>query len=336
MSEGYDNKIVEDYWSKADCTVSDKNFYCYPMIRSRSCKLIFGESDASRKDWCEYWTVEKYLKALIPAKKCLSICCGFGEVERTLARLGVAEEIIGIDIAPGAIDQARERALREGHDNITYRVADINREELPVEEYEIIWANGALHHICDLDKVVGRLSTALKPGGILVSNEYVGPNYQQISVRQQEIVNAVKHLLPPELRSKVVGNDKVAAVSWKSKGKVWLSRLVNAYKLRDDIVYEKLWEMPSLEYFKSTDPSECVKSSAIISTLKNHFADVNVRYFNGSILFYAFDRAFYENFDANNPQHSRLLELLFALEDYSTEAGEMQNDNAHIICWKSL
>lgn len=335
MTEDYDNKIVENYWSKADCSASDKNFYCYPLIRSRSSKLIFGESDASRKDWCEFWTVEKYLKAIIPAKKCLSICCGFGEVERTLARLSVAEEIIGIDIAPGAIEQARERARNEGFNNITYHVADINQEDLPAEEYEIIWANGALHHLRDLDKVVERLTSALKPGGILVSNEYVGPNYQQLTVRQQEIVNAVKHLLPPELRSKVLGADKLASVSWKSKGKAWVSRLVNAHKLRDDIIYEKLWEMPSIEYFMSTDPSECIKSSEIISTLKNHFSDVDVRYFNGSILFYALDRNFYENYNANNPQHSRLLELLFALEDFYVDVGEMQNDNAHIICRKN-
>jgi len=334
MSENYDNKIVEDLWSKSDCSASDKNFYCYPAIRSRSCKLIFGESDASSKDWCEYWTVEKYLKNIIPLKKCLSICCGFGEVERTLARLGVAEEIVGIDIAPGAIEQARERATIEGLHNISYRLADINSQNLPVEEFEIIWANGALHHIRDLDKVVGMLASALKPGGILVSNEYIGPDYQQLSVRQQEIVNAVKHLLPSELRNKVVGGEKLAAVSSGSKLKAWLSRLVNAYKLRDDIVYEKLWEMPSLEYFKTTDPSECVKSSMIVSTLKNYYVDVDVRYFNGSILFYALDRAFYDNFNAEISSHRRLLESLFALEEYFVDAGELQNDNAHIICRK--
>jgi hypothetical protein len=50
-------KIVEDYWSNFDCSESDKNFDAFPPIRSRSSKLIFDEFDASRKDWCEYWTV---------------------------------------------------------------------------------------------------------------------------------------------------------------------------------------------------------------------------------------------------------------------------------------
>jgi 2-polyprenyl-3-methyl-5-hydroxy-6-metoxy-1,4-benzoquinol methylase len=335
MSEEYDSNKVAAHWSKADCSASDRNFYCFPVIRSRSCRLIFGETDASRKDWCEYWTVEKFLKPRVPVKKCLSICCGFGEVERTLARLGVAEEIVGIDIAPGAIDQARERARQEGLTNIEYKVSDINREELPAETYDLIWANGALHHIRDLELVAGRLSRALKPGGTLVSNEYVGPDYQQLSVRQQEIVNAVKHLLPPELRERVTGPAGAAPVSPSARAKDFLARVVNAYKLRDDLVYEKLWEMPGLDYFMATDPSECVRSSAIIPTLKKEFAEVEVRSFNGSILFYALDRAFYDNFDAGNPAHLGLLDLIFALEDHYVASGEIQYDNAHIICRKA-
>lgn len=336
MSEEYDSSIVANHWSKADCSASDRNFYCYPPIRSRSCRLIFGETDATRKDWCEFWTVEKYLKARVPVKKCLSICCGFGEVERTLARLGVAQQIVGIDIAPGAIDQARERARREGFDNIEYRVSDINVEDLPVEEYDLVWANGALHHIRDLERVTGRLAAALKPGGILVSNEYVGPDYQQLSVRQQEVINAVKHLLPPELRSPLTGPLDAPGPTLAARAKDLLGRAVNAYKLRDDLVYEKVWAMRSVEWFKKTDPSECVRSSAIVPSLKGSFDEVEVRHFNGSILFYALDAAFYENFDPANPAHARLLDLIFSLEDHFVASGEFQHDNAHIICRKAL
>ncbi|MBJ6799243.1 class I SAM-dependent methyltransferase [Geomonas propionica] len=334
MSEEYDSKIVAEHWSMADCSASDRNFYCFPAIRNRSCRLIFGETDASRKDWCEYWTIEKYLKPLVPVGRCLSICCGFGEVERTLARLGAAERITGIDIAPGAIEQARVRADREGFHNIEYRVCDVNKEELPEAEYDLIWANGALHHIRDIELVVGRLSRALKPGGLLVSNEYVGPDYQQLSVRQQEIINAVKHLLPRELRTPLTGPPDAPGPSLGAKVKDLLGRVVNSYKLRDDVVYEKLWDMPSVAWFRKTDPSECVRSSAIVPVLKEHFAEVDVRYFNGSIIFYALDQAFYQNYDPGSAAHRRLLEMIFALEEHYVACGEFQQDNAHIICRK--
>jgi hypothetical protein len=84
--KGDDAKVVNDHWSSVDLSASDKNFYCFPPIRSRSSKLIFDEDDARRADWCEYWTVEEYLKGKIPFEKCLSVCCGLGSVGRTLLR----------------------------------------------------------------------------------------------------------------------------------------------------------------------------------------------------------------------------------------------------------
>ena len=140
---------VADYWSQSqhDYTDVEKNFYCFPPLRSRHCQLIFGEADASRPDWCEYWTVEKILKPYLPFQKCLSICCGFGEIERRLARMKVAARIVGTDIAPGAVAEAEKRGLAEGFTNLEYFVADLNQTSLPLEEYDLIWANGALHHI---------------------------------------------------------------------------------------------------------------------------------------------------------------------------------------------
>lgn len=325
------DKIVEEYWSKVDASASDKNFYCFPAIRSRSCRLIFGESDAVRRDWCQYWTVEKYLKQHIPVEKCLSICCGFGEIERMLSRLNVARQIVGVDIAPGAISKARERAQAEGFDNIEYRVADLNVESLPAEEYDIIWANGALHHIRELGLVVDKLKQALKPGGFLVCNEYVGPDYQQLSERQQEIINAVRHLLPHDLRSLPPANMAPGVIE-KLKSRFY--RMFCPKNAGKNPIYSKLWNMPDVGYFLSTDPSECVRSSEIIPTLQQAFNTIDIRYFDGSILFYALEPGFYDNFDSENQQHLRFLELLFSLEDHFIEAGEIQRDNAHIICRK--
>ena len=326
----YEKKLVEDHWSRTDCSASEKNFYCFPPIRSRSCRLIFDEYDARRKDWCEYWTVEKYLKDEIPFEKCLSICCGFGEVERILAKLNLAKKIIGTDIAPGAIEEANKRAKDESLDTIEYYVSDLNQEKLPEEEYDIIWANGALHHIRDLDVVIPMLANSLKDGGYLISNEYVGPKYQQLGKRQQEIINAAKHILPIELRQK--------SVCYRPYGRSIILRAIRYFKKRLDImnndICEKLWEMPSVEYFLNTDPSECVNSTRIIPILNKCFDEVEVKYYDGSILLYALDSSFFNNFNPNNNKHIMILETLFYIEDALIAAGELPRDNAHIICRK--
>lgn len=325
----YNVNTVEDYWSTFDCSESEKNFYAFPPIRSRSSKLIFDEFDASRRDWCEYWTVEKFLKDKMPFENCLSICCGFGNVERVLARLNVAKKIFGTDIAPGAVEKAKNKALEEGFSNIEYFVADLNIAELEENKYDLIWANGALHHIKELNTVIPKLYKSLKPGGMLVANEYVGPNYYQISERQQEIINAVKHLLPEEL----IGKSPIQT-DHSFLGRVYrfIQRKLKSGK--DNSIYGQLYERNSVDHFLKTDPSEGINSSNIIPSLNASFSDVDIHYYDGSILLYALDQTFYQNFDSSNLKHRALLDMLFKVEDALIESGELHRDNAHIICRK--
>jgi SAM-dependent methyltransferase len=328
----YNSDLVKNHWSTVDCSASEKNFYCFPAIRTRSCQLIFNETDATERAWCEYWTVEKYLKDSMPFEKCLSICCGFGEVERILSKLQVAKKIIGTDIAPGAVEEAKRRATADKLGNIEYFVADLNQKQVPLDEYDLIWANGALHHIADLDGVISRLHAAMRDGGYLVSNEYVGPRYQQIGTRQQELVNAVKHLLPPELRAKALC-EKPEGNSIMAKTMRYARRKLE--RKRSGQIYEILWESQPVAHFLATDPSECVNSDQIIPTLKKYFDEVEVKFYNGSILFYALDSKFYDNFDARNTNHRAILQMLFHIEDTLAATGEINQDNAHIICRKT-
>jgi ubiquinone/menaquinone biosynthesis C-methylase UbiE len=249
-----------------------------------------------------------------------------------LVRLNVAKKVIGTDIAPGALEQAKILAKQEGIESIEYFEADLNQYRLPENEYDIIWANGALHHIVNLEGVISNLHRSLKTGGYLISNEYVGPNYQKIGERQQEIVNAIKHLLYDELCKKTETNsdNRVTRLMKRILKKLKLS---TSEKKRTDR-FGKLYEYNEY-YFSETDPSECVMSEQIIPILSKQFCDITVKYFGGSLLMYALDSEFYNNFDCNNKNHIKLLELLFQIEDFFIETRQIGNDNAHIICKKS-
>jgi len=166
------------------------------------------------------------------------------------------------------------------------------------------------------------LYRSLKPKGILVSNEYVGPKYQQIGPRQQEIINAIVHLLPTALR------DTMPAVSRSDKLK---RRLVG---IEAQEVFGQVWRPTPMSYFLNVDPSECVASDRIIPILTETFDSLEVKYFGGSILFYALGANFYDRFDFQNKHHRDLVEILFKIEDAMIEAGEIGADNAHIIAWK--
>lgn len=92
--------------------------------------------------------------------------------------------------------------------------------------------------------------------------------------------------------------------------------------------------MMSIEEFLKQDPSESVNASNIIPTLAKHFNNMEVKYFDGSVLYYALDEHFYNNFDSNNPKHRTILEMLFKIEDDLIASGEIGRHNAHIICKK--
>jgi ubiquinone/menaquinone biosynthesis C-methylase UbiE len=314
------NQLVSDYWANAerDPLAFEKSFYLFPPIKSRSCQMIFNETDVSRSDWCEYWTVEKILKDYIPFNNALSICCGFGSIERSLSKLNVSKKIFGVDISDGAIKVAKEKAVEENILNIDYFTADLNTYDFHENEYDLIWANGALHHIAELESVINKLFRSLKPGGFMICNEYVGPNYYQFDRKQQVFIDALTDLMPESLKNNT-------HVSFKQSIK---NRIKKRLKIKDS------FQVTPIDWFLKNDPSEGVSSQDIIPVLKDTFNQIEVRNFGGTLLH--FNEYFYTNFDYKNLEHREYLEFAFKLEDSLIESKILMSENAHIICRKDI
>ena len=313
-----DTQLVKSHWSTVDCAADERNFYAFPPIRARSSELVVGVADAA-PDWCERRTLQ-HIGRRVPFERCLSLCCGFGHVERSLARLGAAKKFVGMDIAPGAIDEAR---LRASDLDIDYIVCDLNETDLPRGGYDLIWANGALHHLANVEEVIAKLSGTLRPDGVLVCTEYVGPRYQQLGARQRELIAQARELLPRELKTRTISY-RPYGNSLAAKAARYLARRVDRMLGRPPV-----WEMPPVEFFLATDPSECVSSDRIVKALSRHF-EMDFRGFGGSILGYALDAAFYRNFDDGNASHIAAFRAVCAFED--AHLAELGHDNAHIIC----
>jgi len=366
-----DKLKIAQHWGQTPPDVS-KTFYGFPPIRDYLFTCISGRVEKTERNWCERWTIETYLSDDIPLEECLSLCCGFGEIERMLADLGVFLHCTAIDLSPAAVEVARQKAKEAGHNHIDYHVVDLNNIRLEPQKYDLVYANGALHHLSRLEHVIGQIYTALKPGGILVSNEYIGPKYQRLSWRQREIINSVIHLIPIKYRA--ITEETYVPVSfrypiWKRgifelyrlltlqdsgidvsalkpdanwpNHKIWL---LNLFKLirkimpvrkRKPFRYGKVWDEMS-ELTKATDPSECVRSDEIIPIMQKHFKDIDIKYYNGSVLFYALDRKFYETYDHDQKEDRALLDLLIKIEKTMIDIGELESDHAHIIARKEL
>jgi ubiquinone/menaquinone biosynthesis C-methylase UbiE len=118
----------------------------------------------------------------------LSLGCGIGDTELLLGPY--VREIVGLDLSPAAIRQAREDAERAGVANVTFVEGAF--EEMPPEReaFDAAVAIFFLHHIPDLGQVAGRIAEWLRPGGVLYA---IDPSRYRLSGVAGRIV--VPHLM---------------------------------------------------------------------------------------------------------------------------------------------
>jgi SAM-dependent methyltransferase len=348
MSE---KRKVAARWGESAPT-SEVTVYTFGPVTDYMLQCVCGDPEARASDgWVERWAIEEFLHDLIPVDECLSLCCGFGLKDRRLARLGMFKHCTALDISEGAIREAKIAAALEGINNIDYMAADLDTTDLGDEKYDLVYASGALHHLSQLEHVIGQIHRCLKPGGILLSDEYVGPAYNAFSDRHRELINAAIHLLPARLRH--ASEDTFVPRNWQSPP--WKRGLFESFRLltlrpltynfeRFQVPatwpgYKKFafsvanrlsnglahWRARKPKAFRfgqvwdsapgkirREDPSEGVRSDEIIPVVKSIFKDTTIRYFNSSIIHCALDRTFFANYDPEQDQP--ILKLLMEIE----------------------
>jgi SAM-dependent methyltransferase len=97
-----------------------------------------------------------------PGQRLLDLATGTGAVAELAAAKGV--EVVGIDIAPGLIEQAKERAAERGLD-IDYRVGDVEALELEDASFDLVASTCGVMFAPDHKAVARELARVTKPGG---------------------------------------------------------------------------------------------------------------------------------------------------------------------------
>ena len=249
-------------------------------------------------NWVNY-CVQEFLGDRTPVEKMASFGCGTGGLERNLAALNAFQSCIAYDIAPGAIEEARQKSLMAGISSIDYQLCDIEKLDMPVHHYDVVWFNGSLHHISDLDGICGKIARTLKPDGYLFFNEYVGPTKFDLTERQKEIIHAAFRLIPKRYR-------KCFVPGYPKK-------------------YQKSPMIPDPKKVHEADPSEAVQSADIMSVVNKYFNIVAENHSGGTILQFLL-HGIAGNFRTEDPKSIVLLEMLFKIEATLIEVGDIQSD----------
>lgn len=107
-------------------------------------------------------------RGLVAGWHCLEVGAGGGSIAHWLSgRVGPAGRVVATDIDTSFLENRRSP-------NLEVWRHDITRDPLPERAFDLIHTRMTLIHIPERDRVLERLTQALKPGGWLVAEEFDG------------------------------------------------------------------------------------------------------------------------------------------------------------------
>ena len=282
-----DAATVASRWARlaSDAFVQDLDRISWsgiPQVHLNHNFLITG----SRETYWVDWMRERFFPTGQPLDA-LSLGCGAGHLDRIFKRCGFNfRSFTGIDISEAAVDRARADA-EQVHlaPTIRYIASDLNHCSLPPRSFDFIYFFQSLHHIEALEHVLEQCRQALRPDGLLMVNEFVGPSRFQWTSRQVEMANALVAMLPEHLRRDLQNGG-----------------------LKTEVVH------PTVKHMVAHDPSEAVRSAEIEPLVKSCFDVVNEWNWGGTLNHLVFQNIA-ANFDQGNADHRSIVELLIHHEN---------------------
>jgi SAM-dependent methyltransferase len=225
--------------------------------------------------------------------RALSIGCGSGILEREVALRGMCESVLGLDIAEGALELARQAAAGMP---IEYAVVDLEAEEIPGGPYDTAFAVATLHHINRLGDVARKLHSSLLPGGLLVVSEFTGPCRFQWTRDQLRLVADIYSFLP------------------------WSYRM--DYACGGTVPFPQRSTVCSMI---RSDPSEAVRSTEIEEALNPYFRLLEEAPIGGTLLNPLLSGTL-GNFDETCGADAEFIRAVADLEDRLIAAGVLPSD----------
>ena len=251
--------------------------------------LISGRPDVA---WLET-IAEKYFPA--PVELALSLGCGGGGLERHGAVLNIARGFVAYDVSEGAIELARSLAKGYGLKQISYKAADLNTMVHSENTYDVVFASQSLHHIESLEHYLDQVRRTLKPNGLFIINEFVGPNQFQWTDLQVQHAQTLLESIPEQYRQIIQGHGLKTAIN-----------------------------RPTIEFMNEIDPTEAIRSADIIAQVSDRFTIVEKTDFGGTLLQLTLGDIV-GNF-SDTVEDRKILQGLFDEEQRLLKSGELESD----------
>lgn len=237
-----------------------------------------------------------------PAKKMLALGSGMAFVEQWFVESGHVENILAFEQSSVAVAAARKRIAEVGLDaRIEIRAEDVMSAGLEPGQFDVVMVQASLHHFFNIEEMFVLMHRVLKPAGLLVFDEYVGPDH---------------HMYEPEVMALM---DEVNAC------------LAPAYRF--DVLRQQIREQVprgTQEWMKEMDPSEGVHASMILPLTYKYF-DVEYRGDFGGAFMRPFFVGILPNFDFSDVKDQTVARLIVLVEDLLTRYGVIPNYHTRVV-----
>ena len=115
--------------------------------------------------------------AITAGSHILDVACGIGIPSIPAARLtGPSGMVTGIDIAPGMIEAARQRASTQEVTNVAFEEGDAEALSFPDDRFDVVLSSMGLIHVPDRPKALSEMRRVLKIGGTLALSVWSTPD----------------------------------------------------------------------------------------------------------------------------------------------------------------
>ncbi len=256
------------------------HWWSIPRVTKRWNKIITGNPNIEFPDY----VVNKYLKSKRNLKL-ISPGCGSGHIELKFAKYNNFSSVEGFDLSPSRINIANMNAKNLGYGNLFYFVGDLYKHDFGINQYDVILFHSSLHHFNNLKTIIEKIYKAMKLGGLLILNEYIGPNRLQWTNKQLKEANNYLKMIPSQYR------------------KLWQSNSIK----------KKIYR-PGLLRMILSDPSEAVNSEEILPQIRKKFKKLEEKPYGGNLLHLIF-KDISHNFIENKNDINKILNFLFKAED---------------------
>lgn len=158
-----------------------------------------------------------FLRSLKHFDRALSLGAGRASFEFSL----IAKDIVGtmdmIDFSKASIDQIRQKAVKEGFSSRINPISDdLNFINLSKDRYDLIICRNILHHMINLEHVLYEVNAALKKGGVIFIEDYIGENKFQWSQKRSALIKMVADMLPCRVNRRMTRTTEKALMNYLS------------------------------------------------------------------------------------------------------------------------